>query len=131
MTVTRTVTAQATSTFTVTPQDTPVVLVLYNGESIPFPNPARINEGLRIRFNINRSADSVMFDMFTVSQRRIRKFDLARADIINMLNAGDNDIVIDSSELEGLSAGIYYYYITVGTGSQKVKSKVNKIIIMK
>lgn len=134
-TLTRTPTVTSTRTplptVTVTQINTPVILELTGNSCTSYPNPAFAGAGLRIRFNINRSASKVVFTMFTTSFRKVRQFERQPLAVINNLTRGDNEMQISPAELDGLSAGVYFYYIKVENNSQSVKSKTEKIIIIK
>jgi hypothetical protein len=130
-TPTITATRTGTPTATMTQQNTPVTLEIVNNESVPYPNPVRVNVDLKIRFELNRSAEKAEFCMFTPSQRKIRKIEFTAAQVINNLHSGNNHVIVSRDQLSGLAAGVYYYYISAENSSQKVRSKVEKIIVIK
>jgi hypothetical protein len=130
-TFTRTPGATATQT-SVIPQNTPYVLAFKNYAMVTsFPNPVLSDTDVRIRFEINRSADKAEFYMFTASRRKVRVIEIPGSLVINNLMQGSNDLIIGKQDLKGLAAGIYYYYVIVDHSGQRVRSKIDKIIIIK
>ena len=96
-----------------------------------FPDPVTANHDMRVRFEINRSAEQAKFYLFTASRRKIREITIPASAVVNNLMQGSNDLMIGQQELSDLSAGIYYYYIVVNTSGQSARSGIEKLIILK
>jgi hypothetical protein len=129
---TATLTRTATPTNAITPASTPSVLSFVSSYVMTtFPNPSTVNNGMRVRFEINRSADKAEFYLFTASRRKIRVIEIPRVMVVNNLTQGINDLVIGPQDISDLSAGIYYYYIIVDNAGQRIRSSIGKIVILK
>jgi len=146
MTNTQTETASATvtatniietSTLTPTPAITssPTAVpagALTIGPVKPYPNPINpaIAPVLKIAVNITPDdIDSITLKIYTVSYRLIREevFDGEDA----QETAASGILEYDSSNLEGLSGGTYYFVVIVKKGRETAVSKIDTIIILK
>jgi len=105
--------------------------VLTIGPVKPYPNP--INPAkwpLKIAVNITPGdEDNITLKIYTAAYRLIREeiFDGTEVEQV----AGGIILTCDSSELNGLSSGTYYYVVIAEKGGVKAKSRIDKIIILK
>jgi hypothetical protein len=116
----------ATNTLTVAPTG-----VLTIGPVKPYPNPINpiIIPVLRIAVNITGDADRITLKIYTCAYRLIMEQVFEGADAQQIVE--DGIIQYNSDNLKDLSAGTYYYVIIAENGTSKVRSKVDKIIILK
>src|SRR5208283_3270655 len=125
-TMTQTPTTIPTATVTVAPTGALTV-----GPPKPFPNPLNPTLWpLRIAVNITPSdIDSITLKIYTAAYRLIREqvfegTDAQAIAVTGILQYGKND-------LSDLSEGSYYYVVIAEKGGVKVRSKIDKIIILK
>lgn len=141
-------TSTATMTNTVdvsasTPTPTPGPELLFSEKTpvISFPNPGFLNPPgavqtpVTIDFTITKAGTDVFVKIYSSSARCVRTFKKAGMTVNgaiggNLVN-GRNVISIDGNEFLGLSQGTYFYVITCMDGTKNVKSKVEKMIIIK
>jgi hypothetical protein len=142
-TATVTITSTSTTGFTRTGTQTPTVVVTQTpnatvaptgvtiGPVKPYPNPLNPKLWpLKIAVYITPSdIDSITLKIYTAAYRLIRQqvFEGAEAQEI----AVSGILQYDSSNLIDLSDGSYYYVVIAEKGRVKVRSKVDKIIILK
>jgi len=98
----------------------------------PYPNPFNpgINTVLKIALGETiGSADSITLKIYTTAFRLVREKIFIGADAAQIAESGI--LQYDSSNIRELSAGTYYYIVLAEKGGIKVKSSVDKIIILK
>jgi hypothetical protein len=89
------------------------------------PNPYNGQGDLRVYFSSTRQCSAVTFKLYTNSFRLIRKFDLGSAD------SGPASRAIAQWNLNKLANGTYFYIIT-GEGLEgTVRSRAEKLLIVK
>jgi len=95
----------------------------------PYPNPLNpILWPLRIAVNITPSnIDSMTVKIYTAAYRLIMQKVFEEPEIEN----GVATLTFNINDLSGLSEGAYYYVVIAEQGGVKVRSKVDKIIILK
>lgn len=137
-TYTRTVTPAApTATLTLTPAVTASGTEQIT-DLVPYPNPfdpdtaAAESLALRVDFNITQTdnIDKIGVKIYTQSYRLIREVEYADAGSINTVLT-DRSIPFAAKTLANLSNGTYYYYIYVDQNGTVVRSKIDKIIILR
>ncbi len=128
-TMTQTPTITATPTYTATPLATGVTV----GPPLPYPNPINpVIQPLKIKVNITPSdVEKITLKIYTASYRLIKQhtFDGKAAQLVassGVLQCDDSD-----DNLKDLSEGSYYYVVIAEKGGVKVRSKIDKIIILK
>jgi hypothetical protein len=129
-TMTQTPTVTVTPTYTATAFE--VTGPVKVGPPKPGPNPFNpiLGNPLRVWVNITPSdIDSITLKIYTAAYRLIREqvFDGTEAQEIAMSGI----LQYDSSNLVDLSEGAYYYVVIAEKGGVKVRSKIDKIIILK
>ena len=141
-TITATGTASATCTVpgatpntTSTPTPTATAIapagVLTIGPIKPYPNPLNpVTWPLKIAVNVMpNDVDSITVKIYTTAYRLIRE-EIFEGTAVEKT---ENGVIVqyDSSELIGLSSGTYYYAVIAEKGGARVRSKIDKIIILK
>jgi len=141
VTVTSTYTRSVTATFTmtnvvntITPTITPTPAI-QEGEKqeitdvfiYPHPfNPESDILKMNISFKLSKSTQSVKIRIYSAAFRLI-----SEAEISANCTPGINTGSINRGKLKNLSAGTYYFVLIADDGEGEVKSKVDKMIIMK
>ena len=139
-TFTRTVTPTVTRTSTPvapTATFTPTVEATSGTEQItglvPYPNPF-IDNGkntLYIDFNISQTTgvSEIGIRIYTQAYRRILAVSYTGNDAVNVM--AQRKIAITGDSLSNLANGTYYYYVYVVQNGKEVRSKVDKVIILR
>jgi len=118
-----------TITQTPTPATTGVLTI---GPVKPYPNPINplITPYLKIAVNITpNDIDSITLKIYTVSYRLIKEETFEETDAQEIASSGI--LEYSSSNLTGLSEGIYYFVVIVKKGGETAASKIDAIIILK
>ncbi len=118
----------ALSTATMTPIAVPTG-VLTVGTVLPYPNPINPTVWpLNIRVNVTTdNIDSMKVKIYTTAYRLIMQKEFDGPSVEN----GVATLTFDIKDLYNLSEGAYYYVVIAEKGGVTVRSKVDKIIILK
>jgi hypothetical protein len=133
-TYTSTLTAPTATQTVINTSPTPVPVTVQITGLLAYPNPFNpvIYSNLIFTFNINQPdnvIDEIGIRIYSSSYRLIREAAYKGADKDNILNS--RRLVYASDNLKGLANGTYYYYIYAVLGGKEIRSKIDKIIIIK
>ena len=131
-TMTRTSTPMApTATFTPTVEATSGTEQITG--LVPYPNPFIDNEKntLYIDFNISQTTgvSEIGIRIYTQAYRRILAVSYTGNNAVNVM--AQRKIAITGDSLANLANGTYYYYVYVVQEGKEVRSKVDKVIILR
>jgi len=121
----------ATPVPTATPSDE---LKIKDDKLLPYPNPANGGD-VSIKFALTRNAKSVTFKLYTSASRLVRELEIPASKInmgLNGLKTGDNIITVPAESFKDIANGTFYYILILEDDKgNTVKSKVDKIVIIK
>jgi len=121
-----------TSTFTYTPTPTATSKVLEVTDLLPYPNPYDpiAQPFLRIKVKVTqKDVESLSVRIYSSAQRLIDE-KVFEGQALTQILSGDC-IYYQSETLKNLSNGTYYYVIMVTKDGKEVRSKIDKVIILK
>jgi hypothetical protein len=121
-----------TPTFTPTPSKTPDTQAIT--EVLPYPNPVDPADPavtqVFISFKINQeNPDAIGLKIYTSASRLIRNVRVTGPAAINI--AKNRIFNYGKAELNGLSSGVYYYYLYAEKGGVITRSRIDKLMVLK
>jgi|GEM_PF-1258617 len=139
-TFTNTYTFTPTNTFTNTPQDTPTFTPTHTPTAetltiekpMPWPNPYDPNTGLPVKIKCvvsQRDVDYLTIRIYTSANRLIKEKVYEEAALSQILNQGY--VACPSEDFASLANGTYYYLFITKKDGKELRSKIDKIIILK
>jgi len=126
-----------TPTYSQTPQAsgvTPTLTVTATPQSkkpLPYPNPWHRGwgHGLTIRYNFIQGIDKITIKVYSSSFRLVEQDVFTEAQMQQIIAQGY--VSLDTTALDGLAAGTYYYVIIIDNNGKTERSEVDKLIILK
>jgi len=98
---------------------------------INFPNPVNTDTDIKIKYRIKGQEEQVTVRIYTNAFRLVFEIVCVRSKIISD-NNGIREITLKKDYIKNLAKGTYYYVIIAKDKQNKeIKSKINKIIIIK
>lgn len=121
---TPTCTETAVFTHTPTPTATTAGKLFFAEEPLLYPNPL-VNDYLKIRINLSKSAPEFRMNIYTVAFRRVKSI------VRTNLPAGVSTVELGANETRGLASGVYYFIITVKDSDTTDSSKPSQFIVIR
>jgi len=95
-------------------------------KAIIYPNPLITDNDLKIKFSVTKKMKKVEIRIYSTSFRLIFDFMIEKDFGLN------DEIIIDKKYIKNLAKGIYYYIVIGEDGSgQKIKSKIEEMVVIK
>jgi hypothetical protein len=115
-----------TATYTITPQPEGDKQKITDVLIFPHPYDASKKPYAGIRFNLAKRADLVKIRLYSSAFRLLQE-----ADVAKNCNPGVNMGAVSGRKLSKMSNGTYYFVLVTNDDSKEIKSKIDKLIIMK
>jgi hypothetical protein len=135
---TYTYTATATYTFTVaptvtyTPTAAPTDTTLRVVDIMPYPNPFNPLKQDKVTFKFTvtqKNVDRLSLRVYTTSSRLVKEVVYEQSALAVMVKAGK--IPVDAGVFKNLANGSYYYVVIVTQNGKEVRSKIDKLVVIK
>ncbi len=99
---------------------------------VAYPNPHSIATPVSIDFYLSKPAEVLYFRLYTSSGRLVREVPYTKNMVNNRLLQGKNTVAVGAEYFKGMAQGTYYYVLVAEDNTKKqVKSKIEKIIILR